>query len=200
MEWLPVRSMLEVRVICRGKEGAGGSSEQGITVAQHSPMPVPDGHEVRMGAVDIEASRERIDSGEVAKIEGIQQRAVLDLASTGTLSAESASDPEERVITSEEKGSIVKVINRPASYDPIELSENLAYPQDLMDARVRGYVVINIGLDSASTITTLDILDATDERFVEPALDAARAIRYNPATLNGRGVESGLVISLEFGI
>ncbi len=196
----PVRSMLEVRVICKGKEGSGGSSEQKISVAQRAPIPVPDGHDVHMEEVDIAASQQSSDSGKVMRSEGMEERAILDLGSTDTLSSEDTSDMEGRIITSEEKGSIVEVLDLPASYDPIELSENLVYPQDLMDARVRGYVVVNVGLDKKGTITTLDILDATDERFVEPALEAVRAVHYNPATLNGQGVESNLVISLKFGI
>ena len=74
------------------------------------------------------------------------------------------------------------------------------YPWDLKLAGVVGLVRL-IGLaDESGTLQDIKVVDSTDDRFTNAALDALRKWTFTPALRNGKPVPMRIVVPIRFAL
>lgn len=62
----------------------------------------------------------------------------------------------------------------------------LHYPPALRDAGITGSVVVGSVVDPAGAVLAAEVMAATHQGFVDPALQVARASRFAPPTVRGQ--------------
>ena len=71
------------------------------------------------------------------------------------------------------------------------------YPPEASAAQVSGAVRVNATIGKDGAPTSLKVVSG-DSRLAAPALAAIRLWRYRPALLNGKPIESQMVITINF--
>lgn len=75
----------------------------------------------------------------------------------------------------------------------------LVYPARAYQQRVAGKVLLRLYLSDRGELDRIDLVEASPPGlFEEAALEAAKALRFKPAMLNGRAVRSLKVIEVFF--
>lgn len=76
------------------------------------------------------------------------------------------------------------------------------YPETLLWAGIGGEVVVTfiIGVDGRPEMDKVDVISASDARFVPAALRGLRAMRFRPAQLDGRPVRVRVTLPLVWNI
>jgi TonB family protein len=62
----------------------------------------------------------------------------------------------------------------------------LHYPPELRDAGITGSVVVASVIDPTGAVLTAEVMAATHQGFVDPAVQFARASRFAPPTVGGQ--------------
>lgn len=72
------------------------------------------------------------------------------------------------------------------------------YPRDLRRTRVRGTVWVRIQVTPAGTAENVSIVRSTDPAFEAPTLQLVAAMRFRPATVDGRPIAAWVDMPLEW--
>jgi TonB family protein len=190
----PVRSLLEVTIVCSGVKTAGGRTEQGIRIAQRAPVPVPEADQIAKDTVTVPGrtsemvEQETIIYDQIEAPAPITERTIVDKPVPPTSSEEMIDPVEERVVTREVG----------ASYDPDELSRLMAFPEGTAERGREEYVVLSVHVTPDGQTGVIEVLAGSWEPLEAPAIEAVSRLRFQPATVDGNPVESTLVITLRY--
>ena len=194
----PVRSLLEVTILCSGVKGVGGRTEQGIRIAQSAPVPVPEADQIAKDTVAVPTRESEMVEQETTIYQPIEapgdpvepnpQVLSRAIGSPTDDSAEVTMLPQEEVITTEVG----------ASYDPDELSRLMEFPEGTAERGREEFVVLNVHVTPEGKADVIEVLAGSWDALNGPAISAVSRLRFNPATVNGHPVESSLVITLRY--
>ena len=196
----PVRSLLEVTILCSGVKTAGGRTEQGIRIAQRAPVPVPEADQIAKDTVTVPGRTSEMVEQETTiyeQIEAPSEPAASDRVTTReTTRPAVAVDPEPTTILPEEEPVVTREVG--ASYDPDELSRLMVFPEGTAERGREEFVVLNVHITPEGKAGVIEVLAGSWGPLEAPAIDAVSRLRFQPATVNGRPVESSLVITLRY--
>lgn len=188
----PVRSLLEVTILCSGVKATGGRTEQGIRIAQSAPVPVPEADQITKDTVTVPGRTSEMVEQETTIYEQIEapvtEPTIVDDPVPPT-STEGTLLPEEGRVVTTEVG---------ASYDPEELSRLMVFPEGTAERGREEFVVLNVHITPEGKAGVIEVLAGSWGALEAPAVDAVSRLRFQPATINGRPVESALVITLRY--
>ncbi len=74
------------------------------------------------------------------------------------------------------------------------------YPPELLRRGITGEVRLLVLLDEAGALHVIDVVSASDEAFVSPAVEAAEKLKYEPPTRNGEVVRAKFYLPIPFRI
>src|SRR5690606_5130173 len=62
------------------------------------------------------------------------------------------------------------------------------------DPRMQGFVLLRLRVDARGFVTDTRVVESTNERLIEPSLDASKQWRFTPAKVGGRAVSSTISV------
>jgi protein TonB len=73
-----------------------------------------------------------------------------------------------------------------------------SYPTEMRKERTGGVVTVSCVVDEKGQVTETEVIKATHQAFVQPALDALRKWRFKPAKRGGTPVALKVQIPIQF--
>jgi len=94
----------------------------------------------------------------------------------------------ERIYTSKEVDERVQILRKPTP----------GYPREARRNSTRGYVVLLAMLAADGTVKHIEVLTGLPDGLTEKAIEAARQIKFKPATKDGKPVSAWVEVQYRF--
>ncbi len=147
-----------------------------------APVEVPDG-------LDLESPTTRLDPRDFS---GIGQEAATFAGAVGGVAEGEERGPDYIWASSAQLDEAPELISSP----PLE------YPSRLRDRNIEGHVTIRFVIDTLGLAEqqSIEVVEASNDGFIESALNIVRKSRYRPGRVRGRPVRVWSVITINFDI
>jgi TonB family protein len=84
------------------------------------------------------------------------------------------------------------------TYDPLELAQQIRYPEDALMNGIEGDVEIEAVIDSSGVPLSVTAMRTDSPLFVEASLDAVGRLRFTPGRIKGNAVRTVITIPVRF--